>query len=281
DVVWNKEKQTGLIDSILRCYYIPPVIFAVQNLDDGSQKRTCIDGKQRLTSIHSFTGTMYFYRDNPARKTKPKKKLLPESLRRQFDCRGLLCVEYQDIEGSQEREIFRRVQLGMALSTSEKLAVIDSPREQFIRDLLEKYLNGPDAGLSSDVLSWHRERGSDFGCLAQTVHTIAIFPNNPSTDATAKWLEDKSPVTPALTADVEQTYRIFAALVRDPRNGAHFEKIAPVEFVVIGILVNRHSRKLSLEDMGKAVGELRQHLRKRHQDMRNNSTVLTTALTFI
>ena len=27
DVVWQEEKQSGLIDSILRNYYIPPIIF--------------------------------------------------------------------------------------------------------------------------------------------------------------------------------------------------------------------------------------------------------------
>ncbi|KAI9462077.1 hypothetical protein HD554DRAFT_2027786 [Boletus coccyginus] len=27
DVVWQEEKQSGLIDSVLRNYYIPPIIF--------------------------------------------------------------------------------------------------------------------------------------------------------------------------------------------------------------------------------------------------------------
>lgn len=70
EVVWHDDKQIGLIDSILRNFYIPPVIFgdfafskrlcrtthehltAVNSLDDGTETRTCIDGKQRLTSIY-------------------------------------------------------------------------------------------------------------------------------------------------------------------------------------------------------------------------------------
>ena len=68
DVVWTETKQVGLIDSLFRNFYIPPVIFgtvttspssaqglnshpAVKTHDDGSETRTCIDGKQRLTSI--------------------------------------------------------------------------------------------------------------------------------------------------------------------------------------------------------------------------------------
>ena len=31
DVVWQEEKQSGLIDSILRNYYIPPIIFGTRN----------------------------------------------------------------------------------------------------------------------------------------------------------------------------------------------------------------------------------------------------------
>ena len=52
DVVWPEAKQIGIIDSVFRNFYIPPVIFAVNSFEDGSETRTCIDGKQRLTSIH-------------------------------------------------------------------------------------------------------------------------------------------------------------------------------------------------------------------------------------
>lgn len=52
DVVWPETKQIGIIDSVFRNFYIPPVIFAVNTYEDGSETKTCIDGKQRLTSIH-------------------------------------------------------------------------------------------------------------------------------------------------------------------------------------------------------------------------------------
>lgn len=69
DIVWSEQKQSGLIDSLFRNYYIPPIIFgemtifsssshlaqilpkAVATAEDGSESRVCIDGKQRLTSI--------------------------------------------------------------------------------------------------------------------------------------------------------------------------------------------------------------------------------------
>ena len=41
DVVWQEEKQSGLIDSILRNYYIPPIIFG-----------TCIFSADHIRSLN-------------------------------------------------------------------------------------------------------------------------------------------------------------------------------------------------------------------------------------
>lgn len=53
--IWTEEKQSFLIDSILRNYPIPP-IFLRQRIDDltGKTSYEVIDGKQRLTSIMKF-----------------------------------------------------------------------------------------------------------------------------------------------------------------------------------------------------------------------------------
>ena len=50
---------------------------------------------------------------------KANRKLLPESLKEEFRNKDLLCCEYIDLTESQEREIFQRVQLGMALTGAE------------------------------------------------------------------------------------------------------------------------------------------------------------------
>ncbi|KAJ3509364.1 hypothetical protein NMY22_g16323 [Coprinellus aureogranulatus] len=97
DVVWQDIKQIGLIDSIYRNFYVPPIIFATKTWSDGrelrdtnaqnvkeyadescrSETKVCIDGKQRLTSIRRFmegciphkdpeTSEKWYYIDNPA-----------------------------------------------------------------------------------------------------------------------------------------------------------------------------------------------------------------------
>lgn len=55
EIVWNPKKQSMLIDSIYRGFYIPPVVFSV-HWDTTSQAkvRLCVDGKQRLTAISGF-----------------------------------------------------------------------------------------------------------------------------------------------------------------------------------------------------------------------------------
>jgi hypothetical protein len=51
DVVWPEAKQIGLIDSIFRNFYIPPIVFAVQQDDEGEEVRICVDGKQVAQTI--------------------------------------------------------------------------------------------------------------------------------------------------------------------------------------------------------------------------------------
>lgn len=61
-VVWSREKQITLIESIFRNFYIPPVLFFVREeteLDDAEDSpveplMVCMDGKQRLSSIQAF-----------------------------------------------------------------------------------------------------------------------------------------------------------------------------------------------------------------------------------
>lgn len=44
----------GLIDSVMKNYYIPPLLFSAHLNDNGQIIRHCIDGKQRLSSIMRF-----------------------------------------------------------------------------------------------------------------------------------------------------------------------------------------------------------------------------------
>jgi len=45
-----------IIDSLFRNFYIPPIVFAVTEDEDGHEIRVCVDGKRHLTSIVRFLG---------------------------------------------------------------------------------------------------------------------------------------------------------------------------------------------------------------------------------
>lgn len=137
DVVWTRNAKQMLIDSMFHGFFIPPVIFNVQKVVDETgasrYKRTCVDGKQRLTSIREFmrgripwkVGKKDWYYTTPTKEDGsqiPKaetKSILPAGQKELFAKKALLCVEYKDLTPQQEIELFQRVQLGKPLTKAE------------------------------------------------------------------------------------------------------------------------------------------------------------------
>lgn len=291
DVVWSDEKQSGLIDSILRNYYMPPIIFAVSFQDDGSERRTCIDGKQRLTSIQkfidgqiphkdSFTNEKLWYKSSAQN---PKRKLLPSHLRTLFANKQVVCVEYNDLTDDQEREIFQRVQLGVALTPAERLQAIVGPWPAVIRDI-QSHILGED-GLEG-YLDWGHARGRDFQCLATVGYLIenSSKPTIPTSKALEKWLHRTDPVRPTLIADLQETFRIFVILARDKRYSSSLNspaRVSPIEFVMIGMLIYKKRASLSLTQLSSAIEKMRKDVRASEKDIRANSRVMKLMMDFI
>ncbi|KAK0475462.1 hypothetical protein IW261DRAFT_1494371 [Armillaria novae-zelandiae] len=280
--VWRENKQTGLIDSIFRNFYIPPVIFAVNLFEDGTETRTCIDGKQRLTSIHRFmegliphrdhdTGRKYWYMDHPGVPSK-QKNLLPETLRRHFANKQIVCVEYPDLTDDDERDIFQRVQLGMALTAAEKLQAISSPRVQIIRELLATH--------PLDNIPFDRSRATDFRCFVTLAHALTSYPNmnniliEPA--QLTKWLKSGGEEGDAFRTKMEETL-VRMAEVSVPDKGK--EKVSPVEVVFIGVLANAVSDG---GDLSNLVAEMRSDARAAFKSsMRLNSQVGKHMMAFV
>ncbi|KAF7323100.1 hypothetical protein HMN09_00090200 [Mycena chlorophos] len=290
DVVWPESKQIKIIDSIFRNYYVPPVIFALNINDDGTETRTCIDGKQRLTSIHRFmqgliphrdpdTNDKYWYTDNPLNRTAKTKTMLPDKYRRLWDTKAVVCVEYSDLKEADEREIFTRVQLGVALTPAEKLKVIATPRANFVRKLQELYLNNDESALSGGSLNWNRSRGSDFRCLAQMLQWIESSAKTSSFINIEKWLSDSVAVGPQFTSAVENTFAIYEALAS--QEDWVLKKIAPIEFIAIGLILYEFRDRMSVAGLAKCVDSMRKDLRKITSDIRNNSRMQKAVMTFM
>ncbi|KZT03116.1 uncharacterized protein LAESUDRAFT_738446 [Laetiporus sulphureus 93-53] len=274
DVVWPETKQSGLIDSILRNYYIPPVIFGV---DDGTERRTCIDGKQRLTSVQMQTNKRYWYKDVPG----AKRTLLPKAYMQAFANKQITCVEYDCLTDDQEREIFQRVQLGVALTPAERMQAYVGPRASLIREV-QSVVSGDD-GIGHQF-DWGRARGRDFQCIASIIYLIERHPNNtfPGAAQLDKWLQTPHSITSNFRTEVMDTIKTFIALIRDKRYSAAISKpnrVSPIEFTMIGILIHFNRNRMSLMQLFSAITKMRADVRGKHADIRANTKVTRTMQT--
>ncbi|KAJ8090092.1 hypothetical protein PM082_018672 [Marasmius tenuissimus] len=181
DVVWKQDRQEGLIESLFKNYYVPPILFSTCMDKEGAEFKTCMDGKQRLTSIQSFlkgiipfkdteTDDILWFTDNQEVKIRGLKRLLPQRLRDIFCSKQISCVEYEEISDDDQRDIFIRVQKGMALTGPEKLRAMGGPRREFIDALVKKHVT--EDGLRHKEVGWGSERAKDFQCFSYA--TVAI-----------------------------------------------------------------------------------------------------------
>ncbi|KAI9507223.1 hypothetical protein F5148DRAFT_144121 [Russula earlei] len=278
DIVWSEQKQIGLIDSIFRNYYIPPIIFAVSTTEDGSETRVCIDGKQRLTSIQKITAKRYWCKKYGT----AARLLLPPPLQQSFSNKQIVCVEYDSLTDEQEREIFQRVQLGVALTPAERLQAIVGPWPSFIREVQSHVLGIDGFGNSFD---WGRARGRDFHGLASIVYLIEQLPAckaPPTTQTMEKWLTRTTPVPPKLRTGVLDTFRVYLALVREATSKKPFaQRVSPIEFIMIGLMIFMKRETLSLTQLSHAVEKMRTDVRAEEKDVRSNGRVCKLLFKFI
>ncbi|KAF8897611.1 hypothetical protein BD779DRAFT_1432544 [Infundibulicybe gibba] len=282
DVVWPVTKQIGLIDSIFRNFYIPPIVFAVSRDDEGEEIRICVDGKQRLTSIQKFFDGQV-NRDLKTRKVfwytvpggaKGSRAEVPEEYKEIFSEKQITCVEYKDLKPVSEREIFQRVQLGMPLTAAEKLQAIASPWAEWISELESRHVS-VEGGLST-VLEWDTKRGLDFQNLAFFVYCCDGLPSHqlPTTSKLEKWLlrEDRPPEQFKNT--IELVLRDFWMVATEPRltywKTTIKKRIAPVEFIFLGVLLFL-LRHVDISDRASALYQLRRQIREQFTDIRNNT----------
>ncbi|SJL14935.1 uncharacterized protein ARMOST_18411 [Armillaria ostoyae] len=264
DVVWTQQKQTGLIDSVLRNFYIPPIIFGEQPVST-----MFMDGL--IPHQDHETGDKYWYKDNPGAPGKRKKNLLPEYLCRMFSNKQIVCVEYQDLADEGERDIFQRVQLGMALTPAEKLQVINTPRAQLIRELMNAY--------PLENLPFDRARATDFRCYAIVAHVIMNYPKvrNIAVGATlTKWLDVPADVSDSFRTKMIEALERAQEIKVPEQNGKG--KVSPVEVIFIVILANVITDQKSLAAL---VKELRADVREAFRDVRTNVSVGKHMLEFV
>jgi len=296
DVVWREPQQIGLIDSVFRNFYIPPVIFACTIDEDGEPVRVCVDGKQRLTSIQKFLDGQIPHKDPVTKKSywfttsdihRKTRLEVPEYWKKIFTNKTVTCVEYQGLKPGTEREIFQRVQLGMPLTTAERLQAISSPWATLIGDLETQFVSAED-GLAN-VLQWDTKRGRDFQCIAQLIFCCDKLPEQtgpPSMQKLSKWLLRDDQPPPKLKSNIKDVLVSFRYIASRPELNSAFSKIqarvAPVEFVFIGVLLYLMIQsEYSNEERAKSIHQMRTFIRREESAIRGNTVVFKKLWAFI
>ncbi|KAF9492791.1 hypothetical protein BDN71DRAFT_1591415 [Pleurotus eryngii] len=319
DVVWPNAKQVKLVDSLFRNFYIPPIVFAQSEDEDGNITKVCVDGKQRLTSIQKFmdghiarelpvssrtwsknmpstdrdvvTKKNWWYTCLGQSTAKSQQLEIPMKYKQMFDNIKIHCIEYQVLGQEMEREIFQRVQLGVALTAAEKLQAISSPWGAWISSLESKHVH-IENGLR-ELFQWDVARGRDFQNIVHLIYCCDKLENEdrqelPTASKIDVWLRRTDEPDPRFQKRINDVLDFMTYLAgRDARrdglvNGfmAVGKRVAPVEFVFIGVLlfVMAHASK---DDRARAVLDLRKNVRSKHKDVRMNTNCVKTIWTFI
>lgn len=158
ELVWNFSKRALLVDSMITGLIVPPVFLAKEG-----GKLLVIDGGQRLQSMVGFArgeftvqldGIRTYYRD------------LPRELRARFDGYPLGVVTIQEATDDELRELFLRLQLGMPLTSGEKLNVIRGDVRKLVCAVRDHPL--------LEATSLYKRRNLTFTLAAQIVVASAV-----------------------------------------------------------------------------------------------------------
>ncbi|KAF8966104.1 hypothetical protein BDZ97DRAFT_718075 [Flammula alnicola] len=291
-VVWNDAKQTALIGSIFSNYYVPPIVFTVVRKSDGSEMRICIDGKQRLTSMYRFLKGEIAHKDATSNRksyfvspTGAKRKLITPQMQANFRNKQITCVEYEDLTGEQEREIFQRVQLGVALAPADRLPAINGPYANLVRNVRRRIETTQGFEL---YLDWGKARGKDFQALAQIVYLIAYGHQPRKAEPTSMRLEaflsNQSPEAGfhTLQENANNVMDIFCRIAQHWDLGKPLKKLlSPMEFVMSSYLVFLQRKKLSDTQLSDAMAHMRRDFKSACPDLKCNQKNFKHILSFV
>lgn len=309
DVVWSESRMIHLIDSLFNNYYVPPLIFKViSGVKEGTNERrkwrTCIDGKQRLTTIQKFFDGEIPYIDRQRRKwyySTPEdtnlsrmrtRRLLSSEQKEFIDNVQIVNIEFEYLTEEQEEDMFQRVQLGVPLTVAEKLAALTGEIPSFINDLRRAYI------LVRNLMG--TKRSLDFKLIAQLLYLMHCRAEDEDEElkmvhapALRKFLEEKeyqTILTPAFRAQARRVFGKYNELIADyPDVFSHSfgksklaksKRFSPVEFLGVGILLDIYSDRPS-RVLADDIRAFREHLRTRLQDLRTNSVAWTQVMEYV
>ncbi|EUC38957.1 hypothetical protein COCCADRAFT_383 [Bipolaris zeicola 26-R-13] len=271
EVVWTADRMTGLINSLMENYYIPPIIL------NKKTDRISSTGQTRATF-----GEKWWFCEAPGTK---RKRLLPLKAQRFFLEKDFVTFQFAELTQEQEEDLFARVQMGAQLSAAEKIRAKSGPWQElaklFVQDFPVIY-----------ELTKDRSRAKDFqitmACFRQIIEVRSSRATNGSGipvfeaayNAVPKLLDNSSSVTDATKSHLAAVWKTFSELVElDPDIFTNANKylrgvqtFAPIEMVGVAVLISMYL-EVGHEVLLRDIRILRETLRESFSDLRLNRQV--------
>ncbi|RFU32612.1 hypothetical protein B7463_g3745, partial [Scytalidium lignicola] len=242
DIVWDENRASLLITSIITGYFVPPIIFNVsekmeRDPNTSGRKvrrvyRVCVDGKQRLTSVKKFMdGLIGFYdSDHPPKKwyyrhpiVDGEEKLIanhhimPDAMKEFFRSRTFCCWEYKNLSLETEENMFQLVQRGIPLTPAEKMRAMSTEWAKFTKKYEDDY---------SIIINLSKQSRASGFRLVLTIFTMiqevmarpwrnGTTPSlQASPQALLRVLEDKAPMRIGLKMKFKQIFDKYESLIK-------------------------------------------------------------------
>ncbi|KAG6919709.1 hypothetical protein DXG01_002655 [Tephrocybe rancida] len=273
-VVWCDTKQGFLIDSLMHNYVVFPLVFAERPGEDGVKIKVCIDGKQRITAIQQFMDGEISYRDSQLnrdmwyKKVPAGKRGLPftPGQRQRFAQTMIPTCRYKDIDEHDEREIFQRVQNGVALAPNERLRAINGINGDLVRAMHRQASQG-----LRDYLGWEKSKGRDFFMLGQLAVMLKEFQEKSACltsevklarlETFLKTKEKKAIATPETRDAALGVIDIFNLIHDSPQLMDCLSSIQSQCFVLAGVMIHMYRTKYSPAQLADIIRKMRASLK--------------------
>lgn len=194
---WSEPKRQKLIDTILRGWYIPPIILIEDNISEAVE---VLDGYQRLSAITDFINGWLVVDGSVGPKNSFKKYdgltfgELSESLKNRIYSFSLNCLVISDFSAGEPGELVARLNDRTSLVGAEQRSLsfgrVRSQIKYFV-DLLDQY------GLGKDFFGFSNARMAYDDVLARVAITIEEggFKHKLTSEGLMEWYSSDNPLS--------------------------------------------------------------------------------------
>lgn len=128
-------------------------------------------------------------------------------------------------------------------------------------------------------------RARDFQSIASVAFLIAKAPSQvmPTVASLEKWLNSEVAVDDKTREDILESFTKFISLVLNPKLSEPIKRgrLSPAEFIMICYFMSLIRKNCADDEISKVVGDLRDDVRQKHDDIRTNNKVFKTMFTFV